>query len=94
MPPLYDYAPTSGRCERCRGRFEVEQRMSDPKLERCPTCQQPVERLIGAPLVSAGKVSTSDKRIGELGFTKYVKTGDASYERAAGTGGPKKFGVK
>ena len=92
--PHYDYAPTSGSCKRCRGRFEVEQRMSDPKLKRCPQCDKPVERLISAPAINAGKVNTSDKRVGELGFTKYVKSGDGSYERAAGTGGPKTFGVK
>jgi putative FmdB family regulatory protein len=92
--PHYDYAPTSGSCKRCRGRFEVEQRMSDAKLKRCPRCDKPVERLISAPAINAGKVNTSDKRVGELGFTKYVKSGDGSYERAAGTGGPKTFGVK
>jgi putative FmdB family regulatory protein len=92
--PLYDYAPTSGSCERCRGRFEVEQRMTDAKLTHCPECKEPVERLIGAAAINAGKVSVSDKRVGELGFTKYVKTGDGSYERAAGSGGPKTFGVK
>ena len=92
--PLYDYAPTSGSCERCHGRFEVEQRIADPKLTQCPACRQPVERLISAPLIGTGKVSTSDKKVKELGFTKYVKTGDTSYERAAGDGGPKSFGFK
>lgn len=36
--------------------FEIEQRMSDPKLTECPTTGQPVERLIsgGAGLVFKG----------------------------------------
>ena len=49
--PLYDYAPKSGKCTICKGRFEVHQRIAEPKLKRCPTCKMPVERLVGAPMV-------------------------------------------
>ncbi|MGB4505445.1 MAG: FmdB family zinc ribbon protein [Syntrophaceticus sp.] len=38
--PTYDY-----RCEHC-GRFQVTQRITEPPLEKCPTCGQSVERLI------------------------------------------------
>lgn len=38
--PTYDY-----RCEKC-GRFQVTQRITEPPLEKCPTCGQPVQRLI------------------------------------------------
>ncbi|HHV34457.1 MAG TPA: zinc ribbon domain-containing protein [Syntrophomonadaceae bacterium] len=38
--PTYDY-----KCEHC-GRFQVTQRITEPALEECPTCGQPVERLI------------------------------------------------
>jgi putative FmdB family regulatory protein len=38
--PTYEY-----RCNHC-GRFQVEQRITEPALEKCPTCGQPVERLI------------------------------------------------
>ena len=86
--PLYDYAPTSGRCDKCNGRFEVFQRLADAKLTRCPTCNQPCERVISA-VALGGKYSTSNSRVKELGMTKYVKGGDGVYERAAGTGGPK-----
>jgi putative FmdB family regulatory protein len=85
--PLYDYAPTSGHCAQCAGRFEVFQRMADAKLSHCPTCNQPCERLISAVMV-VGKYSTSDSRVKELGMTKYKKAGDGVYERTAGTGGP------
>ncbi len=40
--PIYEYA-----CEKC-GKFEVTQKMSDPALKECPTCGQPVERLISS----------------------------------------------
>lgn len=86
--PLYDYAPTSGRCKQCNGRFEVFQRLADAKLTHCPTCNKPCERLLSAVRLG-GKYSTSNSRVKELGMTKYVKAGDGTYERAAGTGGPK-----
>ncbi len=87
--PLYDYAPRSGRCSRCRGRFEVVQRVAEPKLRRCPDCGKAVERVIGAPAVH-GKYSTrSDSKLKDLGLTKYVKTSDGSYQRTVGRGGPK-----
>ena len=83
--PLYDYAPASGKCSICHGRFEVQQRIADAKLKRCPTCRKPVERLISAVKVT-GKYSTSNSRVKELGMTKYVKAGDGVYEKAAGKG--------
>ena len=87
--PIYEYAPLSGKCRQCDGRFEVYQKVADAKLETCPDCGKPVERLVGAPAVH-GKYSTkSDSRISDLGMTKYVKTSDGSYERTVGQGGPK-----
>ena len=86
--PLYDYAPTSGRCAQCKGRFEVYQKLADAKLTKCPQCGKPCERVISAATIT-GKYSTSNSRVKELGMTKYVKAGDGVYERAAGTGGPK-----
>jgi putative FmdB family regulatory protein len=83
--PLYDYAPTSGQCDRCGGRFEVHQRIAEPKLDKCPTCEQPVERLI-SPAKVGGKYSTSDSRVKELGMTKYKKAGDGVYEKTSGSG--------
>ena len=87
--PLYDYAPKSGRCKQCKGRFEVMQRVSEPRLKRCPACRKPVERLISAVAVH-GKFSTrSESKLKDLGLTKYVKTSDGSYARTVGRGGPK-----
>ena len=87
--PLYDYAPKSGRCAKCRGRFEVVQKLSEPKLKKCPLCAKPVERLVSAAAVH-GKYSTrSDSKLKDLGLTKYVKTSDGSYARTVGNKGPK-----
>lgn len=38
--PIYEY-----RCEQC-GVFEQMQRITEPTLERCPTCRRKVRRLI------------------------------------------------
>jgi putative FmdB family regulatory protein len=85
--PLYDYAPTSGRCDQCDGRVAVYQRIADAKLTECPTCNQPIERVISA-VALGGKYSTSDSQIKSLGLTKYKKSGGGVYERTVGTGGP------
>jgi putative FmdB family regulatory protein len=38
--PIYEY-----RCEKC-GEFELSQRITEPALQRCPTCKRKVRRLI------------------------------------------------
>lgn len=85
--PIYEYAPVSGRCEQCKGVFEVMQRLTDAKLSACPSCGQPCERRISA-VALGGTYSVSDDKIRNSGFTKYKKAGDGVYERTAGTGGP------
>ncbi|MHB8668572.1 MAG: FmdB family zinc ribbon protein [Burkholderiales bacterium] len=85
--PIYEYAPTSGHCDQCGGRFEVMQRVADAKLAACPTCGQPCTRRISA-VALGGTYSVSDDKIKNSGLTKYKKAGDGIYERTAGTGGP------
>ena len=85
--PLYDYAPVSGKCGQCNGRFEVMQRLSEAKLKRCPACGKPCERLISAARLG-GKYNLTPNKIKDLGMTQYKKAGDGYYERTAGTGGP------
>ena len=87
--PLYDYTALGKGCPKCRNGFEVMQKLSEPKLKKCPACKKPVERVISAVPVH-GKYSTkSDSKLKDLGMTKYVKTSDGSYERTVGQGGPK-----
>jgi len=84
--PIYEYAPCSGSCEKCSGRFEVYQKISDERLTECPACKQACERVVSA--VALARFSTSDSKVKELGMTKYVKAGDGVYERTVGSGGP------
>jgi predicted nucleic acid-binding Zn ribbon protein len=73
--------------------FEVFQSMADPPLAAHPTTGQPVRRVFQAPAIG-GKWSDSamsksvadDKKLDRLGFTKYVKSGDGTYEKRAGKG--------
>ncbi len=83
--PLYDFAPRSGKCSLCKGRFEAFQRMGEKPLASCPQCGKPCERLVSAATIT-GRYSTSDSRVKELGMTKYKKAGDGVYEKTAGRG--------
>jgi putative FmdB family regulatory protein len=85
--PIYEYAPTSGHCEKCNGLFEVMQRLADAKLTSCPTCGEPCERRISA-VALGGTWSLSDSKIKNSGLTQYKKAGKGVYERTAGTNGP------
>ncbi|MBI5107311.1 MAG: zinc ribbon domain-containing protein [Rhodocyclales bacterium] len=85
--PLYEYAPSSGHCDQCAGKFEVVQRMADDKLSQCPRCGQACERQISR-VALGGKYSTSESAIKNSGFTRYQKAENGVYERTAGSGGP------
>lgn len=40
--PTYDY-----ECLKCGERFEVFQKINDPRLDKCPSCKGKARRLIG-----------------------------------------------
>ena len=85
--PIYEYAPCSGLCTQCKGTFEVFQRMADPHLTECPTCQQACERRISA-VALGGKWSLSESKVKESGLTQYRRAEKGVYERTVGTEGP------
>ncbi|MBW2659030.1 MAG: zinc ribbon domain-containing protein [Deltaproteobacteria bacterium] len=39
--PVYEY-----ECDKCEKVFEVQQRISDAPLEKCPECEAPVRKLM------------------------------------------------
>ncbi|MCA9087394.1 MAG: zinc ribbon domain-containing protein [Planctomycetaceae bacterium] len=73
--------------------FEHIQRISDKPLTQHPETGEPVRRVIQAPFIGGSwsdsamhKRTNDNKRLGELGFTKYEKAGDGIYEKTAGKG--------
>ncbi|MCU0877750.1 MAG: FmdB family transcriptional regulator [Pirellulaceae bacterium] len=90
--PLYAYEAVTGD-DSPGEQFEIFQKMSDPPLTVHPETGQPIRRVFTAPAVG-GKWSDSamaksvadDKKLDRLGFTKYVKSGDGTYEKRAGKG--------
>jgi hypothetical protein len=74
-------------------KFEVVQAMTDDPLTEHPETGQPVRRMF-VPFHVAGKHApmktdrnlADDKKLERLGFTKYVKSGDGSYDKVIGDG--------
>ena len=72
--------------------FEVLQSMSESALTVHPETGEPVRRVFGTPNAPRAwtdghaKAKTSDKNLAAKGFTKYVKTGDGTYEKTTGDG--------
>lgn len=74
-------------------RFELTQRMAEPALTKHPETGEPVRRVIQPVAIggswtegSMNRRMKDDKKLGEMGFTKYVKSGDGVYEKRAGKG--------
>jgi hypothetical protein len=73
--------------------FELTQRITEKALQVHPDSGVPVRRVI-QPVFIGGtwsdgamhKNMKDDKKLGELGFTKYVKAGNGTYEKRAGKG--------
>jgi hypothetical protein len=76
--------------------FEVFQKMADDPLTKHPETGEPVRRVFTEPNAprawtdSQGAAKLSDKNLASKGFTKYVKTGNGTYEKTTGDG-PKKI---
>lgn len=85
--PIYEYAPVSGACDRCSGRFDVMQSLRDPELEACPECGQAVRRVISAPTIaSGGSHLLREGHFSKHGFTQYRRVEKGHYEKTAGPG--------
>ena len=67
--------------------FEVRQSMHEAPLTTHPETGEPVERVICAPNIAVGKLGNAS--LSSAGFTKYTKRSDGTYEREAGSAGPK-----
>ena len=80
--PIYEY-----RCEKC-GDFEQTQRISDPPLDRCPTCRRKVRRLISNTsfqLKGSGWYVTDYARAGKNAGKDAAKDGAKDSAKDSGT---------
>ena len=89
--PLYVYRivrpTTAGQADANEQTFEVRQSIHDAPLTKHPETGEPVERVICAPNISVGKLGNA--ALNSAGFTKYSRRSDGTYEREAGSAGPK-----
>jgi predicted nucleic acid-binding Zn ribbon protein len=89
--PLYVYrvirSKSAAKSDETDETFEVRQSIHDPPLTKHPETGEPVERVICAPNISVGKLGNA--ALNSAGFTKYTRRSDGTYEREAGSGGPK-----
>jgi putative FmdB family regulatory protein len=102
--PIYEY-----RCEKC-GVFEETQRITDPALDRCPTCRRKVRRLISntsfqlkgggwyvtdyARAGQGGKDTAKDKDTSKDGGSTGEKTAVSADKSETGTKSATKTGTK
>lgn len=89
--PLYEYVIINN--DGSEGEtFEVLQRIGDPPLKKHPQTGQKVQRIMSAPNAkkrySGGPIKgdISNKNLEKLGFTKYQKSKEGTYEKVLGTG--------
>lgn len=76
-----------------REQFEVFQQISDEPLTEHPETGEPVQKVITGCFIGGSwsdsamhKTSSDNKKLDQMGFTKYVKAGDGFYEKRAGKG--------
>jgi predicted nucleic acid-binding Zn ribbon protein len=86
--PTYVYEITDG--PDTGERLEIRQSIHAAPLKVHPDTGAPVRRVLSTPTImtpSAGSAAVKDdKKLGNMGFTKYVKSGDGTYEKTAGHG--------
>ena len=85
--PVYEYEHVGAGCARGK-RFEIEQPISADRLEVCPGCGRPVERLVCRVHVST---PTSDSEYKSMGFTKLVRRDEGVYENVTALDGESKI---
>ena len=91
--PTYVYDILTPHGEPTGRTIEIFQSIKDSALAKHPDTGEPMRRAIVAPqiarsargLTATGRAN-EDKRLGELGFTKYKNAGGGSYEKVVGDG--------
>ncbi len=85
--PTYEYAPVTLGCSDCAPSFEIVQKLAEDALTHCPTCKQPIRRVISASAVISGSSHLlRESHFSKHGFTQYKKVETGKYEKTAGDG--------
>ncbi|MDL5054676.1 zinc ribbon domain-containing protein [Oscillatoria laete-virens NRMC-F 0139] len=79
--PIYEYEPLSGACAKCGGRFETAQKLSDPRLTKCPDCGQEIRRIVSSVSMGNTRSSGSYADAKKAGFTVLKKRDSGVYEK-------------
>jgi putative FmdB family regulatory protein len=83
---IYEYIHVEDSKD-CKPVIEIIQKMDEAPLESCPHCGEAIRKKISLPgkhVEGKGNIM-SDSNLKEKGFTKYVKSGDGKYQKAAGS---------
>ena len=80
--PLYIYEAKNPKksCAKCRGGFEIAQRLADARLERCPDCGAEIFRVIQAPGLAHSKTDLH-YRAKRAGFHTLKRVDKGAYEK-------------
>ncbi len=89
---VYEVVDANGR-GKPGTRFELRQSIHEPALAKHPETGEVVRRVIQAAFVAGShsqmQISNKlkdNKKLEQLGFTKYEKQGDGTYQKTAGKG--------
>ena len=81
---VYESMDKAKSCKVCEDGFEVEQRIKEPALTKCPECGASIRRIITSVNISTAKSTKeilSDKNIKKHGFTKLVNEGNGKFRK-------------
>jgi putative FmdB family regulatory protein len=85
--PIYTYqASSENHCDLCVEVFELQQKLTEPRLAACPQCGAAVRRVITAPALASGGPDLGRDNLEKHGFTQYRKSAKGVYEKTAGKG--------
>lgn len=80
--PIHRYAPEKTPCRLCGEGFDHRQSPDDAALTACPTCGQPVARVVVQPLNTPKLLKPlSVSQAKNLGFSVFKKTSSGEFER-------------
>ena len=90
--PLYVYlADEPARaCDQCRRPFEVLQRMSDPRLKKCPECGAAVTKQVARVSAAFPKGPAA---LRNMGMARLEKRSDGNYENVSAQEGHQRVGA-